>query len=245
MKEGGAITIEAKAIDLDSEYIQANAEDVAPGRYVQVTISDTGCGMPAEVMQHVFEPFFTTKEKGKGTGLGLAMVHGFIKQSKGIIKVYSEPGVGTSFHIYVPAIEAAEGEGTAPRARTDELPRGTENILLVEDEVDLGEIAEAYLQSLGYQTTRVDSAEDAIALLDGGEYFDLVLTDIVMPGGMDGIAMHKELSKKYPDLRFVYASGFSEEALKTKKGQALDAILVNKPFRKPDLARAVRQTLDG
>ncbi|MBF0169897.1 MAG: response regulator [Nitrospinae bacterium] len=243
MPHGGTLTVELGIDTLDERYVRINGGGFNPGRYLKISVSDTGSGMTPEVLAHAFEPFFTTKEKGKGTGLGLAMAHGFIKQSGGHIKVYSEPGFGTSFHIYLPIITdltVAPREQDAPQA----LVGGHERILVVDDEEDLAEVAMTYLSDLGYVTRYARSGEEALQTLfaDGG--FALVLTDIVMPGGMDGMKLHRQVAEKRPAIRFVYTSGFSDAALKAKSGGSLRARLVAKPYRREELARAIRATLD-
>ena len=246
MPKGGTFTIEVEDIDIDEDFVRTNDENLSPGQFIHITLSDTGSGMPDEVMKHIFEPFFTTKEKGKGTGLGLAMAHGFVKQSRGLMKVYSEEGVGTTFHLYLPvADEGNEVNANSQTVEPEALQGGDETILIVDDEADLADIASAYLDGLGYKTLVVYSGEAAIDLLAEHSEIRLVLTDIIMPGGMDGIELHQHIHEAYPDVKVVYASGFSADALTNKRGHEMKADLVQKPYRKQNLAFVIRNNLDA
>ena len=245
MPKGGVLTIEVNEIELDDDFIELNDEGLSPGRYVHIILSDTGSGMPPEVIKHIFEPFYTTKEKGKGTGLGLAMAHGFVKQSKGMIRVYSEKDIGTTFHIYLPVAGEQEQHKTKSLSAVAELSEGDgETILIVDDETELAEIASAYLEGLGYKTQTVQSGEAALDLLAEDKNIALVLTDIIMPGGMDGVELHHRIYERFPSIKVVYASGFSADALTNKRGHELTADLVQKPYRRNDLANVIRKNLD-
>jgi len=247
MPSGGMLTIEASNVVIDKDDVVLNNEVIKPGLYIHIIISDTGIGIPKNILPNIFEPFFSTKEAGKGTGLGLAMVYGFIKQIKGMIKVYSEQDIGTTFHVYLPAIDNGNTVKITnrPKVKPVALPYGTERILVVDDERDLAEIASAYLDDLGYQTKIAFSAEEALEILKNDSSFSLIFTDIVMPDGLSGIAFHDRVSSLYPKIAFLYASGFSEMALQAKNGNALKAKLINKPYDRNTLALEVRNILDN
>lgn len=243
MPTGGTLTIDAKEAELDPLFINLSKEDIAPGKYIYIAVSDTGHGIPAAIIENIFEPFFTTKEKGQGTGLGLAMAHGFAKQSKGMLQVYSEEGIGTTFHLYLPAaLSTAKDFHSLPSDGS--IPRGNETILVVDDEEELAEIAQTYLSDLGYSVIRVSSAEKALELLKLKKNINLVLTDIIMPEGLSGIELRDKVKELYPDIKVLYASGFSAEAISVKKGRELQTSLVQKPYRKRELGVAIRDCLD-
>jgi PAS domain S-box-containing protein len=240
MPNGGALTIETANTSLDENYAAQNPE-AAPGDYVSVAVSDTGTGMPPDVIERAFEPFFTTKEVGKGSGLGLAMIHGFVKQSRGHVKIYSEVGHGTTVKIYLPRADRAP---TAPAAeeRRDDAPRGHESILVVEDNPEIRTVAERLLTELGYRVRMAENGPAALAILDAGDAFDLLFTDIVMPGGLSGYDVAAEARKRRPGLKVLFTTGFAEASL--RNGKHADADVVGKPYRKSELARAIRRALD-
>jgi PAS domain S-box-containing protein len=240
MPQGGRLLIETRNMELDEAYVSANPGAV-PGQYVVLAVSDTGTGMPAEVQERVFEPFFTTKEVGKGTGLGLSMVYGFVKQSNGHIKIYSEVGRGTTIRLYLPRSDApAEDEARVEAS----LPRGDERVLLVEDDPQVRGAVLAQLCSLGYTVTDVASGQAAIDLLKGGAGFDLVLSDLVMPG-IAGPQLADEIIRRSPALKMLFMSGYSENAAIAHDRVAIGARVLSKPFRKIDLANGVREALDA
>jgi PAS domain S-box-containing protein len=243
MPRGGRLMIETSTVELDEDYATANP-DAAPGRYAMLAVTDTGGGMTKQVLEHVFEPFFTTKEIGKGTGLGLSMVYGFIKQSHGHIKIYSEVGQGTSVKIYLPVAvgqhaPAAPVSGQAP-------PRGSERILLVEDDAPVRASIKRQLDSLGYRVSEADSGDAALALLNDGAFAcDLVLSDVVMPGKVNGIQLAETIAERRPDLRVILMSGYTEQAMLQDGRLGETARLLIKPFRKIDLAQALREALSA
>jgi PAS domain S-box-containing protein len=243
MPGGGKLTIETANVLLDEAYAKANLE-VAAGAYVMIAVSDTGTGIPASVIERIFEPFFTTKEVGRGTGLGLSMVYGFVKQSNGHVKVYSEEGHGTTVRIYLPrAVEEPE-ETAAPSADAD-IVRGNETILVVGDDPRVREKQRAQLDGLGYTVkTAVDAAE-ALALVRAGAAFDLLFTDVMLPGGMSGRELADAIVKLRPALRVLYTSGYSENAIVHHGRLDPGVLLLVKPYRKADLARIIRVALDG
>jgi signal transduction histidine kinase/CheY-like chemotaxis protein len=243
MPDGGTITFETANVELDETYARSHA-DVVPGAYAMVAVSDTGTGMDAETASRIFEPFFTTKEAGKGTGLGLSTVYGTIRQSGGYIWVYSEPGEGTLFKIYLPRAERparAEPMATQPAGKVT--PDGAA-ILLVEDEQVVRDMVTVALERRGYRVVAVDSAEGAIELLarpDTG--VDLVLTDVVMPG-LDGPALMKRVWKTRPGMPAVFMSGYTAVAME-RRIMPEGATLIEKPFTGTRLDEAIRQVLAG
>jgi PAS domain S-box-containing protein len=240
MPKGGRLLIETRNMELDEAYASVNVGAV-PGEYVMLAVSDTGVGMPSEILERVFEPFFTTKEVGKGTGLGLSMVYGFIKQSNGHIKIYSEVGRGTTIRLYLPRSDApADNER---RAAVD-MPRGRERVLLVEDDPQVRGAVLTQLRSLGYMVTEVESGQAAIDTLKSDAAFDLLLTDVVMPG-IGGPELAAEIVRTWPALKVLFMSGYSENAAIMHGRVAPGAGVLSKPFRKIDLANRVREVLDG
>ena len=226
MPEGGRIRIETANVELK----ERETNGLAPGSYVQVTVSDTGTGMSPETAQRAFEPFYTTKEVGKGTGLGLSQVYGFIKQSGGEVKIRTAPGEGTAIAIYLPA---APGQD-AP-AQQD----STEMVLIVEDEPDLMDVASALYISMGYEVLTASGAQEALALL-ASRHVDILFTDVIMPNGMNGVELASYARKHYPDMKIILASGYPLPALKLEHNNLSEFAFVNKPYRLSDLARALR-----
>jgi signal transduction histidine kinase len=233
MPSGGRLTISTANRELDADYAAQHPE-VTPGEFAMIEVSDTGTGMPPEVASHIFEPFFTTKESGKGTGLGLSMVFGFVKQSGGHINVYSEPGVGTTFRLYLPR-NANGGEKDVGPA-VEELPRGQgQTVLVVEDNPALRRIVMRQVSEIGYRALEADNAAAALAILEH-QPVDLVFTDVVMPGRFSGLDLAATVADCWPQVRVVLTSGFPG-----KVGGRLDPMttrLLSKPYRKADLARA-------
>jgi PAS domain S-box-containing protein len=242
MPRGGILSIETHNTHLDDEYAARNA-DVRAGDYVQLSVSDTGAGMTPAVIEHCFEPFFTTKGIEKGTGLGLSMVYGFVKQSGGHIKIYSEVSHGTSVKIYLP--RADEGAAKA-RAETAEATAttGSELILMVEDNRDLRTVTVKQLADLGYRTLEADTAKAALQMLASHPEIDLLFTDIIMPGGMTGTELAREARRLYPRLKILLTSGYTARAMANGFHDIEGLELLNKPFRKRDLAQKLRSVLD-
>ena len=242
MPSGGKLIIETQNIELDHYYREAHPI-VQPGRYVLLAVSDTGTGMDAETQAHIFEPFFTTKEQGKGTGLGLATVYGVVKQSGGFIWVYSELGKGTTFKIYLPRVDEAAAAATRASAPAQVL-RGTETVLLTEDEQDVREVAREFLESAGYKVLQAPSGEAALNL--AAEYhgaIDLLVTDMVMPG-MSGQELARRMRGPRKDLRVLYMSGYSEHAAEEAAKSEGSAVLA-KPFSRSALLRTAREVLQN
>ena len=242
MPSGGTLLIEARNVSLDESVGELNPE-VLPGDYLAISISDTGTGMKPEVLARVFEPFFTTKG-AEGTGLGLSMVHGFVKQSGGHTKIYSEYGHGTTVRLYLPraASIAADGGETVPASA---MSLGHELILVVEDNAGVRELTVRRLQELGYRTIPAGDAADALAIIRGGVSFDLLFTDVVMAGGMDGIELASAARRLKPDLKILFTSGFTPAAASATMTEQFGSNLLPKPYRKIELAKRVRATLDN
>jgi PAS domain S-box-containing protein len=243
MPEGGKLLIETRNIALDDAYV-ARHPDAAVGDHVMLSISDTGTGMPPEVLAKVFEPFFTTKGVGKGTGLGLSMVYGFVKQSNGHITIDSEVGRGTSFKLYLPRSVGIE-EDTAAGQQTS-VPGGDERILVVEDNAQVRASVVKQLQHMGYSVAEAPDGSAGLAAFEAAESaYDLLLTDVVMPGPLSGKALADEVALRWPKTKIVFMSGYSADAI-THHGRLQPGVqLLSKPFRKNDLATIIRHMLDG
>jgi two-component system, cell cycle sensor histidine kinase and response regulator CckA len=246
MPMGGKLTITTANVQLDQGFADRRVV-IKPGHYVQVVVTDTGCGMDEATQSHIFEPFFTTKEKDKGTGLGLATVYGIIKQIGGYIWVYSELGHGTVFKIYLPIVEAAS-EPRRPFERLEEFPRGgSETILLVEDDAILREITSDLLQISGYCVIPVESPDRALSLSNSHSGpIDFLLTDVIMPK-MNGRELAARLSKERPEMRTLYVSGYTGGILQDGPHGTLNGGLafLQKPYTRIDLIRKVREILDS
>lgn len=246
MPDGGDLTIETHNVDLNDDYEGAHTE-VKAGRYVLIAVTDTGTGIPEDVIEKVFQPFFTTKEVGKGTGLGLSMVYGFAKQSGGHVEIYSEMGIGTSFKIYLRAtdidaeLEIAKHEPT----NYEDVIGGTEVILVTEDDPDVRESVMSLFDSLGYRTLEAQDAHAAVEILETDEKIDLLFSDIVMPGGMNGIALANKARELRPGLKVMLTTGFAEVAITKSKMPTEKTEIIGKPYRREDLAKKVRGVLDA
>jgi PAS domain S-box-containing protein len=242
MPRGGQLTIEITDVRLDADYAQTY-QDIRTGRYVLITVTDTGTGMSEEVRRRAFEPFFTTKPTGVGTGLGLSMVYGFVKQSGGNIQIYSELGHGTSVRVFLPLAENA-AKSASPReaeTREAELPGGAERILLVEDDPRLRRVLSKRLRSLGYEIIEADSGAAAMAQLATKPEVAMIFTDMVMPGGMSGHELARAALAVKPDIKVLFTSGYAEPAL-ARLGLKAGAWL-KKPYTADELAEKVRKVL--
>jgi CheY-like chemotaxis protein len=241
MPEGGKLTLETANVTLDAQYARQHA-GVEPGAYVMLAVSDTGIGMDADTQVRIFEPFFTTKEPGKGTGLGLSTVYGIVKQSGGNIGVYSEPGKGTTFKVYLPRTEDLE---EAPEQLLSPPQGGVETLLLVEDEDDLRELASEILQTYGYTVLVANRAREAAVLAERyAGPIQLLLTDVVMPE-MSGRALAEQLAPLRPEMRVLYMSGYTDHAIVHHGSLDPDTHFIQKPFMPDGLARKVREVLDA
>jgi CheY-like chemotaxis protein len=245
MPAGGILTIETANMRIEDEYIQTRHENIAPGRYVMLAVSDTGQGIPHDNLASVFEPFFTTKQAGEGSGMGLSMVQGFVKQSGGSVQVYSEPGVGTTFKLYFKASDAPLShpklEFKAERvAATD---NGKTRILLVEDEPEVLSSLQAILRSAGFYVKSATSGDEALQVFLRDSNFDLLMTDIVMPGSLKGTALATELRCLKEELPVVFLSGYASEATVHGNGLRPEDIRLMKPVSRNDLLRSVDKAL--
>jgi PAS domain S-box-containing protein len=243
MPSGGKLTIETADVELDETYAHAHVS-VIPGHYVMLSVSDTGVGMSQEVKERVFEPFFTTKEQGKGTGLGLSMVYGIVKQSNGNIWVYSEPGHGTAFKIYLPRTEE-EVDASHEREKTDFFPRGSETVLLVEDDELVRDLASRLLKQLGYRVLEAADGEEGLRVAQehNGETIHLLLTDAVMPH-MGGKELSDQLKILRPDVKVLYTSGYTDETIVHHGVLDPNTHFLQKPFSPRTLSQKVREALE-
>ena len=240
MPQGGKLTVETKNVFLDETYARRHVS-VTPGRHVMLAVSDTGVGMDAETQAHIFEPFFTTKEVGKGTGLGLSTVYGIVKQSGGNVWVYSEPGHGSTFKIYLPA---AEGEVTGECAAESKAARGTETILLVEDEESVRVLLLEILESEGYTVLVASDGQEALRMCREYEgAVNLLVTDVVMPG-MSGRQLVEQMAKSRPEMKVLYMSGYTDDAIVRHGMLETGMAFLQKPFTPDAAARKVREVLE-
>ncbi len=244
MPEGGKLTLKTANRHLDADDPDTPAE-AATGPYVVISVSDTGTGMTPEVIEHVFEPFFTTKGVGEGSGLGLSMVYGFIKQSGGHIAIHSEVGRGTTVALYLPKAAALdEGEAAAER-KPKALPRGEETVLVVEDDPDVRAFVTNALAGLGYDVLEADDGPSVLSLLDDLPDIDLLVSDVVLPGGMNGLQIAEAIRRLRPRIKVLFTSGYAQSAI-VHHGQLDEGVeLLAKPFTREALARRVREVLDA
>jgi len=240
MPDGGKLTIETSNAVLDDSYASTNS-DVITGNYVMVAVTDSGHGIPADILEHVFEPFFTTKDVDKGSGLGLSMVYGFVKQSNGHIKIYSEEGHGTTLRMYLP-----QASGDAPAvepASIATIEGGHETILVVEDDHLVRAFVVSQIKSMGYATLTAVNAAEALIVIDGPEQIDLLFTDMIMPGQMNGRQLAEAALQRRASLKVLFTSGYSNEAIIHQGHLDAGVLLLAKPYRKSDLARMIRAAL--
>jgi PAS domain S-box-containing protein len=243
MPKGGVLIIEAANTVLDDDYAQQNVE-VTPGPYVQLAVMDTGTGMPPEVVTHALEPFFTTKAVGKGSGLGLSMVYGFVKQSGGHIKIYSEIGRGTTVRLYLPKGPGSVDDQILTEGRIAiPVSSGDEVILLVEDDAMLRKLAVRTLTGLGYRVAEAEDGSAAMQILKEAGQIDLLLTDVVFPKGVSGPNLARQAQQERPGLKVLYMSGYTRDAIEAN-GLSEVGSLISKPFLKAELARKLREVLD-
>jgi len=243
MPQGGRLTIETANVRLDAAYADRHSE-LEPGQYVMVAVSDTGTGMDSGTLERAFEPFFTTKGVGKGSGLGLSMVYGFIKQSKGHVRIYSEQGQGTTVKLYLPRAFAGKAAGEEEAAGVAATRRGNERILLVEDDELVREHVSAQLKSLGYDVVAAPNGPEALDLIRRLA-FDLLFTDIIMPGGMNGRQLADEAKTLRPTMPVLFTSGYTENAIVHHGRLDPGVHLLQKPYRRQELAAKLREVLDG
>ena len=243
MPGGGSLTIECANVRLDGAYAAAHPE-VQPGEYVSISVRDTGAGMPPEILERVFEPFYTTKEVGEGSGLGLSMVYGFAQQSRGYVKMDSQVGVGTTAHLYLPRAKVDVAQAAEDAGGVADLPRGQGEIILVlEDDPEVRKLAVGLLNDLGYTVFEAADAHAAEATLSHVGRVDVVLSDIVLPGGVSGPDFVDMVLRQHPGTRALYMSGYTANVAKNNGFLTSGAILLNKPFQRKELAEAVQSVL--
>jgi len=221
-------------------------DNLLPGHYVCVSVTDNGSGMSADVLAHVLDPFFTTKDEGKGTGLGLSMVYGFAKQSGGAVRLYSEEGHGTTVRLYFPIDDNVENPAPRDsRARRASDRQGSETILIVEDRPDIAELARLFLEDQGYATHVVHNAREALELLDKGVQVDLLYSDLIMPGGLNGVMLAREVRRRRPKIKVLLTTGYAETSIERTDAGGTEFDVLSKPYNRQELVRKVRIVLDG
>lgn len=244
MPEGGHLRIETSDILLDGDYIHGKPAVIPMGHYALITVSDDGCGIPREDVPHIFEPFYTTKPSGKGTGLGLATVYGIVKQNRGFIWVYSEPGSGTIFKIYLPCVTARNVAVEGETERPEPVPRGSEAILLVEDEPAVRQATAEFLRLQGYNVTEAkDGLEALSAAQKTDSNIDLIVTDVVMPN-MSGGELAKALESMRPNTKFLFVSGYAGQTILDHKVVDLETNFLQKPYTLRQLSSKIRGALN-
>ncbi|RVU15475.1 hybrid sensor histidine kinase/response regulator [Methylobacterium oryzihabitans] len=243
MPEGGTVTVRTANLLIEDEDA-ALYKTVPPGAYVVVAVTDTGAGMPPEILARVMEPFFTTKGEGKGTGLGLAMVYGFAKQSGGSVKIYSEVGHGTTVRLLFPAAEGAIESEARPSPRAADR-HGTETVLVVDDRPDVAATAGTILEDFGYTVLVSDGPRAALEVLDGEARIDLLFTDLIMPGGMNGVMLARAARERQPRIKVLLTTGYAEASLERTDAGGSEFEILNKPYKRLELARRVRRVIDG
>jgi signal transduction histidine kinase/CheY-like chemotaxis protein len=241
MPNGGRLSIETATRSLDADYAE-QVGDVQPGDYVMIAVTDNGSGMPETVAKRAFDPYFTTKERGKGSGLGLSMVHGFVKQSHGHVAIYSELGHGTTVRLFLPVAQTGQA-GTAQRARDAMMPRGSETVLMVEDDEAVRAIGARFLAQLGYRVHQAGDGDAALALLAAHPEIEVVFTDIMLPGSLDGLDLAREIRQRRPRLPLLFTSGYASGAV--QRMEKLPGPMIDKPYHREALARAIRSVLDA
>lgn len=241
MNRQGRLTIETSNAELDEVDI-LEYHDLKPGQYILISISDTGAGMAKDVLKRIFEPFFTTKDVGEGTGLGLSMVYGFVRQSGGHIHVYSEKDHGSVFRIFLPRYKETANINVHPL--NIQLPKGNETLLIVDDDKEVADTARIQLESLGYKTLIANTSRTALEILKlEGKNIDLFFADIIMPGDVTGIELARVVREQYPDMKILYTSGYTENAVPYPLADKDE--IISKPYRKEMLACKIRKILDG
>lgn len=237
-----AISIETRNVEVRDLSVMSH-DGLMPGRYVSFAVTDNGCGMPPSVLARVMDPFFTTKDEGKGTGLGLSMVYGFAKQSGGVVRIYSEENLGTTLRLYFPADDAEES--TFEDVKVSEAKSGSERILIVEDRPDVAELARMTLEDYGYITVVTSGAAEALEVLSDDSKFDLLYSDVIMPGGMNGVMLAREVKKLYPDMKILLTTGYAESAIERTDIGGAEFEVLSKPCLPNVLAKRIRYVLDG
>jgi CheY-like chemotaxis protein/anti-sigma regulatory factor (Ser/Thr protein kinase) len=244
MPEGGRLTIETANSHLDEGYAAAHHE-TAPGQYVMIAISDTGTGMSKEAVEKAFEPFFTTKEQGRGTGLGLSQVYGFVKQSGGHVKIYSEPGQGTTVRMYLPRHTGDEAVAAEPAPAVIPSAQHAETILVVEDDDDVRANSVANLRELGYQVVEAPDAAEGMRRLELDRSIRLLFTDVGLPGGQNGRQLADAARERWPDLKVLFTTGYARNAIVHHGRLDPGVELIVKPYTYAALAEKIRAVLDA
>lgn len=240
-RENPTVSIETKNVLVEDQG-KLPYEGLLPGRYVSVAVTDNGVGMPASIRARVMDPFFSTKDEGKGSGLGLSMVYGFVKQSGGIVRIYSEEGVGSTLRLYFPA-----DDGQILHLRANERPQersGSERILVVDDRPDVAELARTVLEDYGYVADVALTANDALQMLEQADY-DLLFTDLIMPGGMNGVMLAREAKRRRAGLKVLLTTGYAESSLERTDAGGTEFDVISKPYTPSELGRKVRIVIDG
>ena len=242
MPHGGMLTISTEHVQIDSSFIQANGYGEV-GNYAVLSVADTGVGIDEKTTEHIFEPFFTTKEVGEGTGLGLAMVYGIIRQHNGFINVYSRPGEGATFKIYLPLMLTKEE--IFEKAELTPVPSGNETILLAEDDQALRKVSKIFLENYGYKVLEAINGEDALSVFSkNSAVIKLIVTDMIMPK-MHGNEVYEKASMISPDIKCLFMSGYSNDIIQ-KRGVLKEGVnFISKPFSPYDLLRKIREVLDS
>ncbi len=238
----GKLLIEISNVIVDDDALERQSE-VAPGKYVMLAVSDNGQGMSPEILDRVFEPFFTTKPVGEGTGLGLSMIYGFVKQSGGHVTIYSEEGVGTSVKLFLPKATDTDPEKVIEMDE-QQAKTGNETILVLEDDPDVRELTVLQLKSLGYNVVQAHDGQSALDVINEEEKIDLLLSDVVLPGGLRGPEVAKKARETKPELSVLFMSGYTQNALDSHPELGEASLLLNKPFRKKELAEKIREAID-
>ena len=240
----GWLEIDTENVYVDGAYA-AQRENLSPGDYIKVSVSDCGSGMTAEVVAQAFEPFFTTKGVGKGTGLGLSMIYGFVKQSGGHASIYSEVGVGTTVTLLLPRDAGNEESDAALPTGRSKATMGSETILVVEDDPDVRAVTLSFLELLGYQTLEASRVQEGMEVIRAHPEIDLLMTDVILPGGEDGGALARQAKQLRPSLGVLYTSGYTEDVIIHQGRLDPGVVLLRKPFTKLQLAEKIRFVLDG
>ena len=243
MPKGGGLTIETDNVVLNEDYIK-QYEDLTPGDYIMIAVSDVGVGMTPEVQGKAFEPFFTTKGANEGSGLGLSMVYGFVKQSRGHIAIYSEEGHGTTVKLYIPQFQEAMAQKDT-KNKTHEFALGSKCILVIEDDARVRKVLVRILHNQGYEITEATDGKGALEHLQSGQIFDLLLTDVMLPGGINGVGIAKKAKLIQPNIKVLYASGYAKNFLYRNEKLDPNATMISKPYNQEELLKKVRGMLDS